>query len=130
MKKKILLLLFVVYAMLFTMSTYAQKSLPTISITTSKPLNLRQKVDAHMKTIGYDGPIGIKLRGNSSLSFNQKKYTIETRDADGKELMSLLGLPAHSDWVLVGTFTMMSPCCVIRLPSSCGVIWDTGDHER
>ncbi|MBQ5456350.1 MAG: hypothetical protein IIT63_11050, partial [Prevotella sp.] len=35
MKKKILLLLFVVYAMLFTMSTYAQKSLPTISITTS-----------------------------------------------------------------------------------------------
>ncbi len=60
MKKKILLLLFVAYAMLFTMSTYAQKSLPTISITTSTPLNPRQKVAAHMKTIGYDGPIGMK----------------------------------------------------------------------
>ncbi|MBQ2495192.1 MAG: CotH kinase family protein, partial [Prevotella sp.] len=109
MKKKILLLLFVVYAMLFTMSTYAQKSLPTISITTSTPLNPRQKVAAHMKTIGYDGPIGIKLRGNSSLSFNQKKYTIETRDADGKELdVSLLGLPAHSDWVLLAPYNDVS----------------------
>ena len=84
MKKKIFLLLFVAYALLFTLSANAQKSLPTISITTSTPLNPRQKVEAHMKTIGYDGPIGIKLRGNSSLSFNQKKYTIETRDADGK----------------------------------------------
>lgn len=109
MKKKLLLLLVVAYAMLFTMSAYAQKSLPTISITTSTPLNPRQKVAAHMKTIGYDGPIGIKLRGNSSLSFNQKKYTIETRDADGKELdVSLLGLPAHSDWVLLAPYNDVS----------------------
>ncbi|MBO4821540.1 MAG: hypothetical protein J5548_08760, partial [Prevotella sp.] len=77
----------------------AQKNLPTIAITTSESMNPRKKQPAHMKTEDYDGTIGIKLRGNSSLSFNQKKYTLETRDADGKELdVSLLGLPAHSDW--------------------------------
>ena len=68
----------------FTLSTQAQKSLPTIAITTSTPLNAQEKVAAHMTTDGYDGPIGIKLRGNSSLGFNQKKYTLETRDTDGK----------------------------------------------
>ena len=62
-----------------------------------------------MKTEGYDGPIGIKLRGNSSLGFSQKKYTLETRDADGKELdVSLLGLPAHSKWVLLAPYNDIS----------------------
>ena len=95
--------------MTFTISTQAQKSLPTIAITTSTPLNAQQKVAAHMKMEGYDGPIGIKLRGNSSLGFNQKKYTIETRDADGKDLdVSLLGMPAHSKWVLLAPYTDVS----------------------
>ena len=88
---------------------HAQKSLPTIAITTSTPLNAQEKVAAHMKTEGYDGPIGIKLRGNSSLGFSQKKYTLETRDADGKELdVSLLGLPAHSKWVLLAPYNDIS----------------------
>ncbi len=39
-----------------------------------------------MKCKDYDGPIGIKLRGNSSLGFNQKKYTQETRDQNGQRL--------------------------------------------
>ena len=92
-----------------TINTQAQKSLPTIAITTSTPLNAQEKVAAHMKTEGYDGPIGIKLRGNSSLGFNQKKYTIETRDADGKDLdVSLLGMPAHSKWVLLAPYTDVS----------------------
>ena len=87
---------------------FAQK-LPVITITTETPLNAQKKVTAHMKTDGYDGPIGIKLRGNSSLGFNQKKYTLETRNKDGKELdVSLLGMPAHSDWVLLAPYNDVS----------------------
>ena len=96
-------------AMAFAQGIYAQESLPSIAITTSSPLNAQQKVTAHMQTEGFDGPIGIKLRGNSSLAFNQKKYTVETRDADGHELdVSLLGLPAHSDWVLLAPYNDVS----------------------
>ena len=86
-----------------------QDSLPTISITTYNNLNAWKKVAAHMKTDGYDGPIGIKLRGNSSLGFNQKKYTIETRDANGKDIdVSLLGMPPHSKWVLLAPYNDIS----------------------
>lgn len=87
----------------------AHDSLPTIAITTTTPLNPWQKVPAHMKADGYDGPIGIKWRGNSSMGFNQKKYTIETRDDSGKEVnVSLLGLPAHSKWVLLAPYNDIS----------------------
>jgi spore coat protein CotH len=69
----------------------------------------QQKVSAHLKTEGYDGPIGIKIRGNSSKAFNQKKYTIETRDENGKDLdVSLLGMPAHSKWVLLAPYNDVS----------------------
>ena len=86
-----------------------KSNLPIITITTDTALNAREKVTAHMRTEGYDGLIGIKLRGNSSLSFNQKKYTLETRGDDGKEQdVSLLGMPAHSDWVLLAPYNDVS----------------------
>ena len=86
-----------------------ESSLPMIYITTTTPLNAQEKVAAHMKMEGYDGPIGIKLRGNSSLGFNQKKYTLETRNAEGKDIdVSLLGLPAHSKWVLLAPYNDVS----------------------
>ena len=86
-----------------------QSELPVIIITTDTALNAREKVTAHMKTDGYDGPIGIKLRGNSSLAFNQKKYTLETRGDDGREVdVSLLGMPAHSKWVLLAPYNDVS----------------------
>ena len=86
-----------------------QSDLPIITITTETALNAQKKVTAHMKTEGYDGPIGIKLRGNSSLSFNQKKYTLETRDDNGKEVdVPLLGMPAHSKWVLLAPYNDVS----------------------
>ena len=85
--------LLIPFLMLTAMSVQAQNSLPTIAITTSTPLNAQKKVTAHMKMEGYDGKIGIKLRGNSSLTFNQKKYTIELRSEDGKEIDApLLGV--------------------------------------
>ena len=88
----------------------AQKNgLPLITIKAETELNATKKVTAHMQMEGYDGAIGIKLRGNSSLSFNQKKYTFETRDADGKEQdVSLLGMPAHCDWVLLAPYNDVS----------------------
>ncbi len=80
-----------------------------VVITTSEELNAQKKVTAHMKTKDYDGPIGIKLRGNSSLGFNQKRYTIELRDDQGKELdAELFGMPAHSDWVLLAPYNDVS----------------------
>ena len=80
-----------------------------ISITAEATLNPQQKVTGHMKAGSYEGPIGIKLRGNSSLSFNQKKYTIELRDESGKDVeASLLGMPAHSDWVLLAPYNDVS----------------------
>ena len=86
-----------------------ESDLPIITITTETALNAREKVTAHMKCEGYDGPIGIKLRGNSSLGFNQKKYTLETRDDNGKEQkVSLFGMPAHSKWVLLAPYNDVS----------------------
>lgn len=86
-----------------------KSNLPVIYITTETALNAQKKVTAHMKCEGYDGSIGIKLRGNSSLSFNQKKYTLETRDETGKELdIALLGMPAHSKWVLLAPYNDVS----------------------
>ena len=86
-----------------------QSNLPIITITTDTALNAQTKVTARMQMEDYDGPIGIKLRGNSSLSFNQKKYTLELRDEKGKEVdASLLGMPAHSDWVLLAPYNDVS----------------------
>ena len=94
--------------LLLSANAYAQK-LPVITITTETALNAQKKVTAHMKTDDYDGPIGIKMRGNSSLGFNQKKYTLETRNANGKaQNVSLLGMPAHSDWVLLAPYNDVS----------------------
>ena len=103
------LILSLTLLMMVTVCTYSQNRLHTIAITTSTPLNAQKKVTAQMKMDGYDGAIGIKLRGNSSLGFNQKKYTIELRSEDGKEIDApLLGMPAHSDWVLLAPYSDVS----------------------
>ena len=86
-----------------------QSNLPIVTITTDTVLNAQKKVTAHMQVEDYDGAIGIKLRGNSSLGFNQKKYTLELRDEAGKKQnVSLLGMPAHSDWVLLAPYNDIS----------------------
>ena len=86
-----------------------ESNLPVITITTNTPLNAQKKVGAKMSIGDYEGDIGIKLRGNSSLSFNQKKYTIETRDENGNELKAaLLDMPAGKDWVLLAPYNDVS----------------------
>ena len=107
-------------------------NLPIVIITTDKAINADAKVQGHMKIINrtepdaanpaaairnnehdaptdYDGYIGIKWRGNSSLSFAQKKYTIETQDEEGNDLKApLFGMPDESDWVLDAPYNDLS----------------------
>ena len=99
-------------------------NLPLIIINTTAAINANEKVPGTMKVVNngegvlnnindpatdYDGHIGIKLRGNSSLSFDQKKYTIETWDEQGNDLkVSLLGMPEESDWVLLAPYNDIS----------------------
>ncbi len=55
---------------------------------------------------GYNGNIGIKKRGESSLYFAKNNYGIETRDALGNNLnVPLLNLPTENDWVLNGPYS-------------------------
>ncbi|MBR9974399.1 MAG: CotH kinase family protein [Bacteroidetes bacterium] len=49
----------------------------------------------------YHGPIGIELRGNSSLVYDQKQYGLETWNDEGEEEnTALMGFPKEHDWVL------------------------------
>ena len=107
MKKKVFLC--IALAVAVGTAKAQQTTVGQISIMVDSMLNAQRKVTAHMKMDGYDGAIGIKLRGNSSLSFNQKKYTFETRDDDGEEQdVALLDMPAHSDWVLLAPYNDVS----------------------
>jgi hypothetical protein len=55
---------------------------------------------------GYDGPIGIEVRGSSSRMFPKRNYAFETRDDSGRALnVPLLGFPGENDWVLYGPYT-------------------------
>jgi len=53
----------------------------------------------------YDGFVGIEIRGASSAGYPQKPYSLETRDSAGNNLnVSLLGMPAENDWVLLSHY--------------------------
>lgn len=57
-------------------------------------------------TTGYDGWVGIEVRGSSSQSFPKVGYAVETRTEDGEDLeVSLLGFPQEEDWVLNGPYS-------------------------
>ena len=50
---------------------------------------------------GFDGHIGIEIRGASSQMYPKKQYAVETRDSLGEDInVELLGFPSESDWVL------------------------------
>jgi spore coat protein CotH len=54
----------------------------------------------------YNGKTMIHFRGSSSKNFEKKSFTLETRDASSNTLdVSLLGMPAESDWVLTASYT-------------------------
>jgi hypothetical protein len=103
---------------------FTSSNLPIVIIQTDSPtLTNRSKTGGTMKIIdngskrnkvtdqanGYDGNIKIKLRGNSSLFFDQKRFTLETVTPEGKSNnVELLGMPADNDWVLLAPFNDIS----------------------
>jgi len=55
---------------------------------------------------GYNGKIGIEIRGASSMEFPKKSYGFETRLEDGENNnVSLLGLPKENDWILYAPYS-------------------------
>ena len=55
---------------------------------------------------GYDGFIGIEIRGSTSQAFPKKQYGVETRDENGDDLnVSLLGMPEENDWILYAPYS-------------------------
>jgi hypothetical protein len=51
----------------------------------------------------FSGTAGVKARGSSTRGREKASLTVEIQDARGKDrYVSLLGLPADSDWVLFG----------------------------
>ncbi len=57
----------------------------------------------------YDGHIGIEIRGATSAGYPQPSYGFETRLANGENNnVSLLGMPAENDWVLLSSFNDFS----------------------
>jgi spore coat protein CotH len=62
----------------------------------------------------FEGKIGIKWRGQSTLSTPKKQYSVETRDEYGEDKnVSLLGMPRESDWILSASY---SDKTLIRMP--------------
>ena len=54
----------------------------------------------------YDGRAGFRIRGSSSESYPKKQYTLELWDENNDDKkVSLLGMPADSDWVLYAPYT-------------------------
>jgi len=72
----------------------------------------------------YNGRIGIEIRGSSTQQFPKKQYAIETRDSLGDDLdVSLLGLPAESDWVLSALYndkSLMRDVVMYKIARSLG----------
>jgi hypothetical protein len=57
-------------------------------------------------TPNFAGRTGIKVRGQSSAGWEKKSYSFETWDEYNSDTdVSLLGLPAESDWALYGPYS-------------------------
>lgn len=83
---------------------FTSSDLPVIYIDTDgQALTSTEKKPATMKAGDYEGTIRIKLRGNSSLSFEQKCFTLKTDTAT-----SLFGIPSGKDWVLRAPYNDIS----------------------
>lgn len=93
-------------------------NLPLLVVSTvGQPVGIKSYVDAQLHvvevdaagraalpgTAHYSGPAALKVRGSSSLILPKKSYGLELRNRRGQDrAVELLGLPAHSDWVLHG----------------------------
>ena len=120
MQKLLLLLLLGCTTVLSAQVNLTESTLPILVIEPSDTIRDEPKVGAFMGLIdngtgqlnrltdaynGYEGLIGIELRGSTSQSWPKKPYGFETRNADGSNNnVSLLGMPAENDWILYPSF--------------------------
>jgi hypothetical protein len=127
MKKQILLLsllLLTVLNSLFAQVNFTESRLPIVVITTPNGMTIpdEPKITADMRIIWngngqinrltdpanhYNNKVGIEMRGSTSQALSDKKpYSIELRDATGKELeIPLFGMPKGDDWALIAPYS-------------------------
>jgi CotH kinase protein/Secretion system C-terminal sorting domain len=126
MKKQSFLLILATFwlKIAFAQVTLTESKLPIFIITTTNAQAIpdEPKITADLRVIWngegklnkltdtashYKNKIGIEMRGSTSQSISDKKpYSIELRDATGKELeIPLLGLPKHEDWALIAPYS-------------------------
>lgn len=103
--------------------TFGSSNLPLLFVETTSGQDIpdEPKIEAHLGIVdngsgslnyltdpfnGYDGKIGIEIRGSSSLSFPKHNFSLETRLENGdNNNVSLLGMPEENDWVLHGPYS-------------------------
>lgn len=122
MKLNFTLLLALFFSFSFAQVTLTSSNLPIIKINTNNvAIPDEPKIDGSMEIIynsggvrnnvtdaanEYNGKIGIEVRGESSQMFPMKSYSVELRDANGKDIdQSIFGLQAESDWVLYAPYS-------------------------
>ena len=104
----------------FFTPTYAESTLPVIRISTSSGINRIEPVIGNFEIVQndtgknsffdpageYKGKIKIKHRGESSLSFPKKSFSIETLNEWERDLdTSFLNFPEEEDWILNGPYS-------------------------
>ena len=77
------------------------------------------------------GRAAISIRGNSSRRFVKKQYSIRTLGQDGLNAdVPLLGMPAHSAWVLNGSFIDRAIIRNYMLYNICGEFMEYAPRSR
>jgi hypothetical protein len=81
----------------------AIKMMATMKVVNNGPGKLNDVTDPGTD---YSDSIGIELHGQSSLSFPKQPYSIELRkNSIIDSYVSLLGMPANSDWLLIANYS-------------------------
>lgn len=112
--------------------------LPIIKITTKERVNRNEAIIGEIGVIHqsasrntlfdepneYQGQVSIKFRGQSSLSFPKKNYSIEFKDSELNDLdTAFLGFPKEEDFILHGPFSdksLMRNVLVMHLANKMG----------
>jgi hypothetical protein len=89
-----------------------QSSLPVVAIDSESPIQDEPKTRARMRVfengaLAFESLIGIELRGRSSqVYFPKRQFGFEFRtEGDIQTERPFLGMPAESDWVLLGPYS-------------------------
>ena len=100
-----LILLLIVAALAAPGTATAQERLPVVELATESRIGSAGKVPANIALPGFEGRIGIEVRGRWSRRFPKRAYRLELRDDRGENLDApLLGMPSDDDWILYAAY--------------------------